>query len=105
PSDSPSTPYGLRRASIQATTATCEAGGSGRAPLSKLAAYRPELVTKVSVLLMLPPQTKRIRYRRDRIHSAASLIPTYRTRNTWLADIRPMPNQPPTVRPRTATAM
>jgi len=43
-----------------------------------LAAYRPELVTKVSVLLMLPPRNKNGsgRYRRDRIHSTASLIPT-----------------------------
>ena len=38
PSDSPSSPYGLRRASMQARTATFLAGGSGRSPLSKASA-------------------------------------------------------------------
>ena len=38
PSDSPSRPYGFRRASMQATTAICRAGGMGRSPLSKVAA-------------------------------------------------------------------
>jgi hypothetical protein len=44
---------------MQATTAVCEAGGKGRSPLSKLAAYRSELATKVSLLLMVPPEDKR----------------------------------------------
>jgi hypothetical protein len=40
---------------MHATTKTCEAGGRGRSPLSKLAAYRSALATKVSVLLKVPP--------------------------------------------------
>ncbi len=36
---------------MQATTAVWDAGGSGRSPLSKPAAYCSELATKVSVLL------------------------------------------------------
>ena len=38
PSSSPSRPYGFRRASMQATTATLRPGGSGRSPLSKFSA-------------------------------------------------------------------
>src|SRR5271165_1902898 len=56
PSESPSTPYGLSRASMQATTAVRDAGGNGRSPLSNPAAYCSELATKPSVLLTVPPR-------------------------------------------------
>src|SRR5713226_3319642 len=68
---------------MQATTAVCEAGGMGRSPLSKLAAYRSELATKVSVLLTVPPG-ELIWYRRNRIHSHRNLILTCQTRITGL---------------------
>src|ERR1035437_737169 len=58
PSESPSTPYGLRRASMQATTAAFDAGGSGRSPLSKLAGERPGVVTKGSGLLTVSSPDK-----------------------------------------------
>ena len=45
---------------MQATTRTCEAGGNGRSPLSKLAAYRSALATKVSVLLTVSSPGERI---------------------------------------------
>ena len=52
PSSSPSTRVGMRRASMQATTATPLAGGSGRSPLSKPAAYSSALRSRSSVVLM-----------------------------------------------------
>ena len=39
---------------MQATIAAREAGGVGRSPLSKAAAYRPAWATKMSVLLTVP---------------------------------------------------
>src|ERR1700683_986489 len=89
PSASPSTPYGFSRASMQATTAACDAGGSGRSALSKLAAYRPELVTKVSVLLMLPPLNKTDQASARSYPFNRWSNPTYQTRNTRLADAEP----------------
>src|SRR5215211_1869498 len=52
PSLRPSSPYTFRRASIQATTATCLAGGMGRSPLSKASAYRSLLRNSSSVTLI-----------------------------------------------------
>ena len=52
PSSRPSSPYGFRRASMQARTATPFAGGSGRSPFSKSAAYDAALRTSSSVTVM-----------------------------------------------------
>ena len=40
---------------MQATTATCSAGGIGRSPLSKVLAYARALVRRSSVVLMVRP--------------------------------------------------
>src|SRR5580704_2212475 len=69
---------------MQATTAVCDAGGKGRSPLSKPAAYCSELATKASVLLTVPPRRRMFGYRRDRIHLHVNLILTCQTRNTGL---------------------
>src|SRR5215213_382320 len=52
PSSSPSTRVGIRRASMQATTATRLAGGRGSSPLSKAWAYCSALRRSSSVTLM-----------------------------------------------------
>src|SRR5690606_21254205 len=51
PSRRPSRPYTLRRASMQASTATCRAGGRGRSPWVKVRAYASALVNSSSVVL------------------------------------------------------
>ena len=52
PTSSPRMAWTSRRASMQATTASFFAGGSGRSPLSKLAAYASLLRSRSSVTLM-----------------------------------------------------
>src|SRR3954453_2212905 len=51
PSASPSSPYGFRRASMHARTATCFAGGRGSSPLSNDAAYCSAFCRSSSVTL------------------------------------------------------
>lgn len=48
PSDSPRRPYGLRRASMHASTATWLAGGMGSLPLSNAEAYASVVEQSVS---------------------------------------------------------